>query len=123
MSSTSDDFLNAESEYEHIIYFLRNVHIVYPEIFDFVGGCFHYLTPTGVQAKAVMFQHNHRKPISCPAMAQLLSNTLYYKRFFPYYTFNLCAGLDAQGKGAVYSYDAIGSYERCGFSCQGSGMH
>lgn len=45
----------------------------------------------------VMYQHNHRKPMSCPAMGQLLSNTLYYKRFFPYYTFNLCAGLDDEG--------------------------
>ena len=29
---------------------------------------------------------------------KLLSNTLYYKRFFPFYTFNLCAGLDEQGE-------------------------
>lgn len=51
-----------------------------------------------LQYRHVMYQHNHRKPMSCPAMAQLLSNTLYYKRFFPYYTFNLCAGLDEEGE-------------------------
>lgn len=52
-----------------------------------------------LQARNVMFQHNHGKPMSCKATAQLLSNTLYYKRFFPYYTFNLCAGLDEEGEG------------------------
>lgn len=51
-----------------------------------------------LQARNVMFQHNHGKPMSCKGTAQLLSNTLYYKRFFPYYTFNLCAGLDEEGK-------------------------
>lgn len=73
-------------------------------------------------ARQVMFKHKHGKPMSCVAMAQLLSNTLYFKRFFPYYTFNICAGLDSEGKGAVFTYDAIGSYERTGYSCQGSGQ-
>jgi 20S proteasome subunit beta 6 len=74
-----------------------------------------------MHARAVMYAHSNRRDMSCPAAAQLLSNTLYFKRFFPYYTFNILAGLDEAGRGAVYTYDAIGSYERTGYSCQGSG--
>lgn len=74
-----------------------------------------------LHTRHVTYQFNHRKPMSAAAVAQLLSNTLYYKRFFPFYTFNLVAGLDEQGRGAVYEYDAIGSHERIGYGCQGSG--
>ena len=115
------------------------------------------------------YQFAHDRPLNVGATAQLLSNTLYYKRFFPYYTANLCVGLDPQGdvidadrlrahmysiggmlvnsvihcrravlrssilcsgecsnavgtacagRGAVYTYDGIGSHERTGYSCE-----
>ena len=47
----------------------------------------------------------------------IISNTLYGKRFFPYYTFNLMAGLDENGNGVLYGYDAIGSFDKIYYGC------
>jgi 20S proteasome subunit beta 6 len=64
---------------------------------------------------------NKREP-SPESIAKLLSNTLYGRRFMPFYAFNLLAGLDATtGEGIIYGYDAIGSYQPVNYGCLGSG--
>jgi 20S proteasome subunit beta 6 len=48
-------------------------------------------------ARLTQYQHSHGKKLSTAALAQLLSVTLYYRRFFPYYAFCMIAGLDENG--------------------------
>ncbi|PGH10825.1 hypothetical protein AJ80_07376 [Polytolypa hystricis UAMH7299] len=59
-----------------------------------------------------MYKYKHGKPMSVRACAQRLSTILYSKRFFPYYVHAILGGVDEDGKGALYSYDPVGSYER-----------
>jgi 20S proteasome subunit beta 6 len=59
-----------------------------------------------------MYKYQHGKPMTVAACAQRLSHILYNKRFFPYYVHAILGGLDEEGKGALYSYDPVGSYER-----------
>jgi len=65
-----------------------------------------------LDAVVKMYQYTHGKPMSVNACAQRLAKMLYSKRFFPYYAAAILAGIDDEGKGALYSYDPVGSYER-----------
>ncbi|KAG7345341.1 proteasome subunit beta [Nitzschia inconspicua] len=56
-------------------------------------------------------------------VANLVSQTLYSRRVFPYYAFCVVSGLDSNGGGCgkVYVYDAIGSYEQVAVAAAGTG--
>ena len=55
---------------------------------------------------------NNEKKLSMSAAARNIQQLLYGKRFFPYYVHTIIAGLDEDGKGSVFSFDPVGSYER-----------
>ncbi|KAL7541745.1 hypothetical protein ACHAWF_007013 [Thalassiosira exigua] len=69
-------------------------------------------------------------PLRVQTVANLLQQVLYGRRGFPFYSFCVVAGIDqdelgrfdAQCRpGAVYVYDAIGSYERVAVASAGTG--
>lgn len=63
--------------------------------------------------------NNSNKKLSIKSAARFTHHLLYRNRFFPLYVSTILAGLDEEGKGAIYSYDFVGSYER--EQCRASG--
>eukprot|EP00904_Undaria_pinnatifida_P001340 jgi/Undpi1/11206/HiC_scaffold_30.g13504.m1 len=68
------------------------------------------------------YESQQRRTMGVKAMSHMLSTHLYYRRSFPFYTFNILGGLDDEGTGAVYGYDAVGSFERVRVACAGGGQ-
>lgn len=73
-----------------------------------------------LKVKMELYRYQHSKEMSCPAAAQMLSTVLYQKRFFPYYSFNILGGVDAEGRGAVYHFDVVGSFQRESYRADGT---
>mmetsp|Transcript_17614 Transcript_17614/g.21383 ORF Transcript_17614/g.21383 Transcript_17614/m.21383 type:complete len:198 (-) Transcript_17614:52-645(-) len=78
------------------------------------GGCHADVTAfyNNLKYRATMYKFDNNEEMGSEAVAQLVSNTLYYKRFFPYYALPIVAGLDRDGVGYCAGYDAVGSYIR-----------
>lgn len=51
-----------------------------------------------LKIRLAQYKHNHRRDMSLSALSQMLSTILYYRRFQPYYTFNVLGGIDDDGK-------------------------
>ena len=70
-----------------------------------------------------IYKMHHRRQPSTETLANLLGITLYGRRHFPYYTFNLLVGQKKDGTFTVFGYDAVGSHESTNYGSSGSGSH
>jgi len=102
---------------------IERIHELAPQTLLACGGCHADVMAlyNELTLRATMYKHKHGVDMGTVAAAQLLSNTLYYRRFFPIYALAVIAGLDEEGKGYVAGYDAVGSYIRSreGYSANG----
>ncbi|MFH4983158.1 hypothetical protein AB6A40_009867 [Gnathostoma spinigerum] len=73
-----------------------------------------------LEARLHKYRFDYRADMTVDLCAELLSRNLYYRRFFPYYTGSILAGIDENGNGAVFSYDPIGCIERLQYSSSGA---
>lgn len=79
------------------------------------------LSLTGLmKVRMQSYEHTHLRTMTTDAVAQMLSITMYNRRFFPYYVSNILAGIDSNGEGVVYSYDPIGHCERATYRAGGT---
>lgn len=103
---------------------VKKVLPIHDKVAVATGGCWADVSALHkmLTFRSEMYEHDHGRAISASAFAQMLSTTLYNRRFFPYYAFNVVAGLDAEGAGVVYTYDAVGSFESVKYACQGAGQ-
>jgi len=74
-----------------------------------------------LEARLHKFRFEHRVDMPVDMCSEMMARNLYYKRFFPYFTGAILAGIDEKGHGAVYNYDCVGCIERRPYDASGNG--
>lgn len=75
-----------------------------------------------VSAYAKLFELNNGRRIPVKAVAKTMSNLLFPRRFFPYFTQTIVGGVDDEGPG-LYVLDSIGSIISDKYAVIGSGAN
>ncbi|QSL66395.1 hypothetical protein MERGE_000774 [Pneumocystis wakefieldiae] len=83
----------------------------------FSGDC--YAIVRILRRELIKYHFKHNKTLSVRSAARLIQTILYSRRFFPYYVYILVVGIDENGKGVIYTFDPVGSYERVPYQAVG----
>ncbi|KTW27474.1 proteasome core particle subunit beta 6 [Pneumocystis jirovecii RU7] len=73
-----------------------------------------------LRKRLMQYHYKHNRQLTVRSAARLIQTILYSRRFFPYYTYVMVVGMDEEGKGAIYTFDPVGSYERVSYQATGS---
>lgn len=74
-----------------------------------------------LKSLALKYKLKTHKDMTPDSLAQVTSNKLYSRRFFPFYSFNLICGVDpSTGRGKLFSFDPVGSFESECFRSSGN---
>jgi 20S proteasome subunit beta 6 len=105
----------------------RNVSRLYEvsdEVFFGASGCLADIVQLNKQLEQIskVYKYENNVDIKVDSLAQVLSMVLYQRKALPYFSFSTLGGIDNDGHGAIYKFDAIGSFERVAAACSGKGM-
>ena len=105
----------------------RNISRLYEvcdNVFFGASGCLADIVQLNKQLEQIskVYKYENNVDIKIESLAQVLSIVLYKRKALPYFSFSTLGGIDEDGRGAVYKFDAIGSFERVSAACSGKGM-
>jgi len=126
LPSEENSSVRIDSSDEHRKINSLSPYIVQPPTFIASAGCSSDCEELKRLMRSEIASNIHwthgKHTLSSSCIANLLGQTLYTRRSFPFYSFCILAGFDdASDAGMVHVYDAIGSHERVSVASAGTG--